>query len=544
MKKDIEGIFYKLVSIKSDTRTKHERDIEDYIYSWFKDLAYFKDKGENYGRYFLSNDPLNRAIVWSLVKGEGPDTIILLNHHDAVDSLDYGLLQESAYDPDSLIEKIKKADINEDSRFDANSDKWIFARAGADMKAGCAIQMSIIKEYSEKEDFKGNILFLSVPDEESYSQGAREAATLLRDLKKEFNLDYKLCIDGEPHERDDKGRAIFSEGSVGKTLVSIYVRGKKTHVGHVFQGLNPSHLLSQIICDIDMNPFFSDRVEKEVSPPPSFTYSRDKKDQYDASIPESAGAYFSVLTLSRSPKEILDDVVKMTKLSFDEVIKRINTHYDRYRIMGHMPIERLPWESKVLLFSEAYEEAKRDSGDEFLQAYHKKKEEIKKALQEESTNMPNTTLDLIGLTLDYMKDKAPKIVIGFSPPYYPHISNLDFDNLPSDIKELGDKIIKFAKEDLNETYIRKYFFMGISDLSYLALNKSESVIPYIGPNMPHWGDGYSIPFEDLKEISVPIINIGPWGKDYHKFTERVFKDDLYINTPKLTKFVIDTILTK
>ena len=27
------------------------------------------------------------------------------------------------------------------------------------------------------------------------------------------------------------------------------------------------------------------------------------------------------------------------------------------------------------------------------------------------------------------------------------------------------------------------------------------------------------------------INIGPWGKDFHKLTERVYKEDLYERTP-------------
>ena len=32
---------------------------------------------------------------------------------------------------------------------------------------------------------------------------------------------------------------------------------------------------------------------------------------------------------------------------------------------------------------------------------------------------------------------------------------------------------------------------------------------------------YDIPFEEIKEISMAGINIGPWGKDFHKMTERV-----------------------
>ena len=387
MKNDIERIFYDLVKIKSDTGTKLELDIEEFIYNWLNKLPYFQDNKNNFGKYTLSNDSLNRAIVWGLLKGQGKETVILLHHHDVVDTFDYGILNEYALDPDKLIQKISGADINDDTRSDAESEKWIFGRGTADMKAGAAIHMSLIKKYSEKENFKGNILLLSVPDEESFSKGAREAASLLKKLKNDHNLDYQICIDGEAHERDDKGRSVFYEGSVGKTLVAVYVRGKKTHIGHIFQGLNPSHILSQIVTDIDMNPAFSDRVEKEVSPPPSWTYCRDTKEQYDASIPESAGGYFSVLTLSKSPKEILDEVKKITKISFDEVIKRINTHYDRYRIMGHMPIERLPWESKVVLFSQCYQEALEDSGEEFIKAYENAKIRIGKEIKDGKTNI-------------------------------------------------------------------------------------------------------------------------------------------------------------
>ena len=95
-----------------------------------------------------------------------------------------------------------------------------------------------------RKDFNGNILFLSVPDEESLSLGARESAKLLQDIRRKYSLEYLLCIDGEPYEKDEEGRSVIYEGSVGKTMVVIYVRGKKTHIGHIFQGLNPSHILS------------------------------------------------------------------------------------------------------------------------------------------------------------------------------------------------------------------------------------------------------------------------------------------------------------
>ncbi|WP_422486830.1 M20/M25/M40 family metallo-hydrolase [Gudongella sp. DL1XJH-153] len=542
-KNELRELFYELVEIQSDTGTELEKDVEAFIHNWLGDLDYFKENPELYGKYQLSDDPLGRSVVWGLRRGDGPGTVILLHHHDVVDSYDYGRLKDLAYNPEKLIEKISDADINQETRDDLESGKWIFGRGTADMKAAGAIHMLLLKDYSELEEFNGNLLFLSVPDEESLSQGAREGASLLKKLKDKHGLQYLMCVDGEPHERDEKGRAIFYEGSVGKTMVVVYVRGRKTHLGHIFQGLNPSHVLSEIVTSTDMNPLFSDVVEGEVSPPPSWSFMRDTKEQYDASIPESAGGYFSVLTLTQTPKDILENTRRLTIKAFDTVIKRINEHYSRFRIMGHQPIESLPWKSNVMYFSEAYQQALEDSGDEYLKAYDKRVEKIINDIAEGKTNIPDSTLDLISLTIDFMNDKNPKVVIAFSPPYYPHIANLDFKDLSEKAKHLGLHLIQYAKEELGQCYARKHYFMGISDLSYVALNNSESVVPYIEKNMPHWNKTYSIPFKDLEEISVPIINIGPWGKDYHKFTERVLREDLLENTPKLTKFAIDYLLS-
>ncbi len=56
-----------------------------------------------------------------------------------------------------------------------------------------------------------------------------------------------------------------------------------------------------------------------------------------------------------------------------------------------------------------------------------------------------------------------------------------------------------------------------------------------------WRDIYYIPLE-IKEISMPVLNVGPWGKDLHKYTERVNKDVLFYRTPKLIDLVVSKLL--
>ena len=60
--------------------------------------------------------------------------------------------------------------------------------------------------------------------------------------------------------------------------------------------------------------------------------------------------------------------------------------------------------------------------------------------------------------------------------------------------------------------------------------------------MPMYGKGYELSFEDLQAIAMPCINIGPWGKDFHKLTERVCLSDLTQKTPRLLYRAIEIAL--
>jgi arginine utilization protein RocB len=41
---------------------------------------------------------------------------------------------------------------------------------------------------------------------------------------------------------------------------------------------------------------------------------------------------------------------------------------------------------------------------------------------------------------------------------------------------------------------------------------------------------------------MPCINIGPWGRDVHRLTERVSKEDLFVRTPELLMAAIQKAL--
>lgn len=288
----ILGLLKDLVAIKSDTNTVEEVCVESFIHKYFEQIPYFGNRGE-YGLHPLSHDELGRSVVWALIKGKSNKTIILLNHHDVVDAKDYEALESIAYNPDLLKTRLGQLDISSDARRDLESSDWLFARGSADMKGGVALQMVLMEDYANKKDLDGNILFLSVPDEESISSGMRSALGLMKKLKASHDLSYELLINSEPHSRSNERYTIY-DSSVGKTMATVYVAGQKSHIGNIFDGLNPSLILSNIMMRTEVDPKSADQYSNEIAPPPSWSFLRDFKPRYDASIPEAAGGILAI----------------------------------------------------------------------------------------------------------------------------------------------------------------------------------------------------------------------------------------------------------
>lgn len=538
----IDLLLTDLVGIKSDTGTELEINVENFMHNWLKELQYFREKPEYLGCYKLPQDPLKRGAIWALRKGEGKKTIILLNHHDVVNADDYGLLSSYAYNPEILMTRLKKIKLPQEARDDLGSGKWIFGRGTADMKAGIAIQLALLEQYSKVAHFKGNILLLSVPDEESLSRGMIASLSLLNDLKEKHSLNYELVINCEPHERSEEGAGTIHGGSVGKMMPVIYVRGKQSHIGNVFQGFNPISLLSKIADEVELNPDFSDEAHNEVSPPPSFVCFRDLKKTYDVSIPNAAVGYFSILTLKSTPEEITDRLKDISIKASEETIYKIGKKHKDYidKLGSSEKVAR--WDVKITTFAELYEEAQGTSGELFALDYNKTVEKIKKEIENKLIGLADATTILIEKTLAYIDDMDPRVIIGFIPPYYLHVSNRDFHHLSSSIEGLSDEINRFTLNKWNEMYRSQNYFMGISDMSYFYMNERTDVVTSLGPNMPLWNKIYHIPFGEIEKLSIPVINIGPWGKDIHKFTERVYKRDLLERTPSIIKHVMEHLL--
>ncbi|MEG2018589.1 MAG: RocB protein, partial [Clostridium sp.] len=149
---------------------------------------------------------------------------------------------------------------------------------------------------------------------------------------------------------------------------------------------------------------------------------------------------------------------------------------------------------------------------------------------------------LVEAVYDFINDLSPRIVIGLAPPYYPNVSNMYIKDINPKAKNLSNCIMDYSLKHFNQGYSSEYFFTGISDLSYTSINNSKVISETLQGSMPLFGSLYSIPLQDIEDLSMPCINIGPWGKEFHKLTERVLKEDLFHRTPELLHYAISTLL--
>lgn len=541
---EIKPFLYKYIQARSLTYTPAERDAERFLMEELGADPYFQAHPEYFGTCEIEGDPFQRRVSYAMVRGQGNDAVVFVHHNDVVDVEDYKLLKEYAFSPDELEKELAgiRESLPEDAGRDLESGEWLFGRGGCDMKGGGAIQFSLLRRYAQLPDFRGNVIVIAVPDEENLSAGMRRAVQLLAELKDRYGFNYKIMFNSEPHQRKNPDVGIISEGSVGKLLPFVYVRGYLSHIGKVYEGLNPVSLLSEIVRRTELNVDFSDVVGNECAPPPTWLYMKDSKKHYDVSMPLSASGCFSVLTLDQSPQSLLNKVKSVCEEAFECVVADMNDSYRRFCETAEPVASELPWKSRVEDFDTLLREATEAYGDRFREAYERKRKDALARVASGETDLIECNFEIVDFVFEYIDDFSPRVIYGLIPPYYPNVSNVFFEGLEPSVAGLYEKLDQFAAENFRQHYEREYFYTGICDLSFTSIRGGADIRKALERSMPLLGEYFDLPIEAIEKISMPCMNIGPWGKDFHKMTERVYKEDLYERTPMLLNRAVELIL--
>lgn len=534
---ELKRILLKLVECPSFSGTEKEREMAETIHGMLSEIPYFNRYPEHLELVEIKNDKFNRCFVAALIKGKGRNTVILLHHHDVVGVDDYGSLKEDAFYPDKVTEKLKTMDLPKEAHKDIENGEWLFGRGVMDMKAGAALQIALLHDFSEEECLEGNILLLSVPGEESNSEGMLAAVPYLNTLKEKHDLEYVAVVNSEPHDIDEQGHNDITIGSIGKIMPVFYCFGKETHASAPFKGLNSALIFSQVEAEMENNVELCDRFEEEISPPPVNLKNKDLKELYNVTTPQVTVGYFNVFTMQRTISDILQILKEIAGKAFNNALKLQKEKALSFELLSGEKQET-PWETTIYSYEELYKKAYETNGEEFksyLDAYIKELKIIEKDERE-------FTIKIIDTVHNFCPDRNPKIVIAFAPPYYPHIRNNGNTDKEKHLLKVVDGIKEYGRVNFNIQFRVTKMYEGITDLSYCGL-QDPLIMKYLKPNMPAIGHIYDLPIEDLKSLNAAVINVGPLGRDAHKFTERINIPYFENIAPKLLKYTVSSLLS-
>ena len=506
----------KMVQIPSVNTTRGEREIGLFLEQYIRDIPYFKKHPDQVIAQNLKNDDLDRRSVFALLIGEkddNADTIILHGHTDTVGVEDFGDLAEYAFSPDLLREKMKLARLPKEVLEDLQSNDYIFGRGACDMKSGDAVFIETLRELSEHPDkLSGNILLSLNPVEENLHTGIIEGIDTLKSLKEKYGLNYILAINNDyicPLYPGDSTYTIYT-GVVGKLLPCFYIHGKETHVGQCFEGFDASMLAAMLVEKINLNTDFSDEYMGECALPPTVLKMKDLKPWYNVQTAVEAMTYFNYFVHNASMTEITEKLLDAGKSVVDEFMDKLNENFKKFCDMSGQEYTEIDYDARVYSYSELLELARGCDG--FSEA---EIDRIVKKETEAGIDKREIPIEVIRYLLHVTGIKQPVVVMYFAAPYCPH------NTLQGENEHIIDEVKKIS-EGIEEKYGINYrmmkFFPSLSDSSYLKIDDDEESVDMLVKNFPGFDELYPLPLSDIRNLDIPAINYGCYGKDAHKWT--------------------------
>lgn len=537
---------------------------------------------------WLTND--GRANVACLLVGEHPQatkqTILLMGHYDTVGVKEFKALDpltngRIAFAPAQLravlTQKLSHSRTTDEEEVwqDLNEKvdgewAWLFGRGSCDMKSGVAINIALMRHlWTIRQHLCGNVLFVACPDEENESTGVRAAVQRLLDARDEYNLDYLGLINTDyaaPRNRTDDGRSIYV-GTVGKLLPAFYILGVPTHVGEPFRGVDAGQIAAEIVRRVNLNTELCDRwvredpenekeMRMETGVPPITLKVRDLKSGYNVQTAAEAFVYINWLTYTTTPAEALEVMMNEARQALKATLDHRNEQYQLFNKGGDLPTQ---FEPRVISYAQLCQMVREVHGwaaDDlaFEHLLNNLAQEIDFELNEHSHDDHRIAMQL-GYTADLRTKsrllvsrlirlaglQGPTIIVFFAPPYYPHVHPVE-----TPITEAFKSLLRDKRAAGIEPGVHlQGFYPYISDLSFVRLDDEiQEQVGALSDNMPVFNRGYTLDFEAMRDLNLPVMNFGPWGKDAHGLYERVHMPYSFETVPQLIFEAVTRVLVE
>lgn len=435
----------------------------------------------------IPGDPFGRSNVFALMRGRSRRTVVLTGHFDTVTFDDYGELADLALAPDALAkalqEKLAQTGEHALARADLAGGEFLPGRGLLDMKAGLAAGIAAIEAHAGDL----TLLFIGVSDEEERSAGARAAIPQLQEAAAQHGLEIALVInlDSISDQGDGSRGRIVTYGSIGKQLLCAHVEGKPTHAGYPEDGVNAAYVMAELIRQIELSPLLVEETGTERAAAPATLFAKDGKSGYNVTTPGSAFAYWNTMQHRRPGGEVLDIAMALAARAVADAEARTGQAIALWRA-SHF---RMP--------------------DLLLDA---------------ALPLPDQSRLAFAELVKANAIQGPAVILGFASIPYPAVLLK-----PGPLRQAISSAVQ--AHGLGEVS----YFAGISDMSFFG--EAAGDLSAVAANTPIWGRGFTMP----EPGGYPCINIGPWGRDYHTWLERLHAPYAFAVLPRVLLSVIDAV---
>jgi len=439
-----------------------------------------------------------RQNVFALKRGRGRRTIVLTGHFDVVPVSDYGALEPLAFQAERLLPEIaarlRRSGENPLALADFESGEFLPGRGLLDMKAGLAAGIAAMEAYHGE----GNLLFVAVSDEEDRSAGARAAAPLLPAIAAEHGLDIALVInlDAISDQGDGSSGRVVALGSIGKQLLTAFVIGKEAHACYPQDGANAAYLGAELLTEFELAPELAETSGPEIAAPPTALHAKDLKTGYNVTTPAQCWLYWNTLQHRRSAAEVFDIALMLARRAMARAARKLSRDVP---VMSYAELAARVPQGELMR-----------KANDIAALTHLDLPERAKLLMAEAWA-------LSGLS-------GPAVILGFGSIPYPAVSLSD--------AALEHVIVKAAAPH-GVSSLR--YFPGISDMSFLG--EASGDLSAAAANTPIWGTSFTMP----EPAGYPAINIGPWGRGYHHWLERLHAPYAFDTLPRVLLSVIEAV---
>jgi arginine utilization protein RocB len=537
----VRDLALRLTSWPSETGTPGEASFADRFRNLLMEIPYFREHPENIRLVASHGEPLTRNVL-ALVRGTGKRTVVMAGHFDTVSTDNYHELQSLACNTpalrqaliDTISGRTNRSEQEERTLADLLSGDFLPGRGLLDMKSGLAVAVACLEQFAANPDRQGNLMLVATPDEERESRGMRSLRDALPSIVKDFDIDIAagINLDVTSDQGDgSEGRTVYA-GTIGKLLPFALVVGCSSHASYPFEGVSAQAMGAAILSRLEGKAALADRDDNDISPPPICLEAKDLRDGYEVTTPERFWIAFNWLYHAMSADELFSRFKEQVVAGAHEAVEKFVEQALEFGKLARRSPGATPAPPRVFSFNELKTIAGQVAGADFPSMYAKEERSLSGV-----DNPLVVTRRLTEWVAGIARVSGPTVVIGFAGLHYP-ASRLKPDRendraLHQAIEQARSRLAS----DPTKTVRWKPHFQGISDMSFLGLAANKNKV--VSDNTPISRLIDSPPNDALE---FPVVNLGPWGREFHQKFERVHEPYAFEVLPDLVFELATTFL--